>query len=295
MAVTSLSLEHIAVAAHPKLPEAIQEASRIAEFLRAQGVQVTCGPMNAPEIVQGVEEGAFDLWVALGGDGTMLRSGHLCGPHRLPIVGINMGNVGFLTSIRRDDWPTMLRQILDGDYWLEPRMMLRVEQHRRDQCLATWDVLNEAMVGRGYFMRPVHLQTYVDGHHLTTYVADGLITATPTGSTAYALAAGGPVLPPDLRNILLVPVAAHLSFDRPIVLAEGTSVTVVVHTDHTAALSLDGQNPIDMLDGDRIEVRASEHTVHFVRLQDMGYFYRNLTSSMNLNAQKSNPRKENSL
>jgi NAD+ kinase len=200
-----------------------------------------------------------------------------------------MGNIGFLTSIKQEEWPQKLLSLLEGRYWLEPRMMLRVAHLRGEQCLGTWDVLNEAMIGRGLYMRPVELITCVDGHHLTSYVADGLLTATPTGSTAYALAAGGPVLPPDLRNILLVPVAAHLSFDRPIVLAEGSSVTIVVHTDHTAALSLDGQSPINLLDGDRIEVHASPYTVRFVRLQDTGYFYRNLTSRMNLNSQRGKP------
>jgi NAD+ kinase len=284
MVAMPLSLKHFAIAAHPKMPEAILEGEKIATFLQKRGIQATCGSMNAPELVDGVQQGAFDLWIALGGDGTMLRSGHLCAPHDLPIVGINMGNIGFLTSIQQEEWPRLLLSLLDGNYWLEPRMMLRAEQFRGGQCLGVWDVLNEAMVGRGYYMRPVRLRTCVDGNHLTSYTADGLIVATPTGSTAYALAAGGPVLPPDLRNILLVPVAAHLSFDRPIVLAEGSAVSIVVHTDHTAVLSLDGQSPIDLHDGDRVEVRASEHTVHFVRLQDMGYFYRNLTSRMNLNS-----------
>ncbi|GAB4577750.1 MAG: NAD(+)/NADH kinase [Anaerolineales bacterium] len=287
--LSKMTFEHIAVAAHPKLPNALQEAKKIAEFLRAQGLQATYGPMNTPALIEGVQKRQFDLWIALGGDGTMLRSGHLCGPHNLPIVGINMGNVGFLTSIRQESWPQFLAQLLEGKYWLEPRMMLQAEHHREQALLGKWDVLNEAMIGRGYFMRPVQLITCVDGHKLTTYVADGLITATPTGSTAYALAAGGPILPPDLRNILLVPVAAHLSFNHPIVLAEGATVTVIIHTDHTAALSLDGQPPVDLLDGDRIEVHASEHTVHFVRLQDMGYFYRNLTSRVNLNSLRDHP------
>jgi len=289
MAAKPLSFEHIAIAAHPKMPEALLEAAKIAAFLEEQGVKSTHGPMYAPDIIEGVHEGTFDLWIALGGDGTMLRSGHLCAPHDLPIVGINMGNVGFLTSIRKREWPQMLIQLLKGDYWLEPRMMLRVEQHRQNECLGEWDVLNEVTVGRGYYMRPVHLIACVDGNHLATYVADSLIAASPTGSTAYALAAGGPVLPPDLRNILLVPVAAHLSFNYPIVLAEGSTVTIVVHTDHAAALSLDGQTPIDLLDGDRVEVRASEYTVHFVRLQAQDYFYRNLTIRMNFNSLNEKP------
>jgi NAD+ kinase len=289
MAARPLSFQHIAVGAHPKMPNAVQEAETIAAFLQTLGLQATHGPMNSPKLVKGVQQGKFDLWIALGGDGTMLRSGHLCAPHGLPIVGINMGRIGFLTSIQHNEWQQMLPPMLAGQYWLEPRMMLRVEHLRDNQCLGTWDVLNEAMIGRGLIMRPVKLIACVDGHHLNTYVADGLIAATPTGSTAYALAAGGPVLPPDMRNILLVPVAAHLSFDRSIVLAEGCSVTVIVHTDHTAALSPDGQPPIALLDNDHIVVRASEHTVQFVRLRDMGYFYRNLTTRMTMNSLRDEP------
>lgn len=136
------------------------------------------------------------------------------------------------------------------------------------------------VVSRGKIMRPVILDASVDGRFLTTYVADGLIASTPTGSTAYALAAGGPILPPELRNILLVAVAPHLSIDRAIVLAEGSSVSIIVHTDHEAVLSVDGQLPVDLVSGDRVEARAGKHTTLFVRFQDPGYFYRNLTPHM---------------
>jgi len=132
-------------------------------------------------------------------------------------------------------------------------------------------------------VRPVRLTAEIDGHRLTTYVADALIVATPTGSTAYALAAGGPILPPEIRNILLVPVAPHLSVDRAIVLHEGSQVRITVRTDHQAALSLDGQEPVRMQDGDWVHAFASDHSVEFVRLQDPDYFYRNLTSRMNQN------------
>ena len=139
-------------------------------------------------------------------------------------------------------------------------MMLRAEQWRAGELLGTWDVLNEIVVSRGHMVRPVHLVASVDGRYLTTYVADALIAATATGSTAYALAAGGPILPPELRNILLVAVAPHLSIDRAIILSEGSSVSIMVNTDHQAVLSPDGQVPIELADGDRVEAYASEHT-----------------------------------
>ena len=149
----------------------------------------------------------------------MLRAGHLGGPCNIPILGINMGHFGFLMEVRQPQWHDFLGRLLLGDFWLEKRMMLCAEQWRGDQKLGAWDVLNEVVVTRGQVVRPVQLTTSIDGRFLTTYVADGLIAATATGSTGYALAAGGPILPPELRNILLVPVAPHLSIDRAIVLA----------------------------------------------------------------------------
>lgn len=276
-------LKHIAVAAHPELPEAVEEAKQIAAFLEERGIDAHRGLLSDEKLVQQVKARKFDLFIALGGDGTLLRAGHMCGPADVPIMGINLGHFGFLMEIRRDQWQDALQRFLNGDYWLEKRMMLCAERIIAGKSMGNWDVLNEAVVGRGQTVRPVHLETSVDGRFLTTYVADALIASTPTGSTAYALAAGGPILPPELRNILLVPVAPHLSIDRAIVLAEGSSVTITVYTNHQATFCVDGQAPISLKDGDRVHIKASDHSIKFVRFQDPGYFYRNLTPHMNQN------------
>jgi NAD+ kinase len=174
-------------------------------------------------------------------------------------------------------------RLLKGDYWLEGRMMLRAEHLRKGKKLGDWEIVNEAVIGRGTTVRPVRLTAHVNNCFLTTYVADGLIVSTATGSTAYALAVGGPILPPSLRNILIIPIAPHLSFDRGVVLHEGSHVVVTVETDHQAALSVDGQSPIKLLDRDQVEVFSNEHSLQFVRFQDPGYFYRNLMLYMNKN------------
>jgi NAD+ kinase len=273
-----------AVAAHPKIADAVSRAAEIAEFLAARGAATQHGALQDEDIVTRLQQGAFDMLVALGGDGTMLRAGHLCAASQVPILGINLGRFGFLTEVHPDQWRPVLERILVGDYWVERRMMLRAEHQSADgQVRSHWEVLNECVVGRGVVARPVRLTAEIDGRYLTTYVADGVIAATATGSTAYALAAGGPILPPTLRNILLVPLAPHLSVDRAIVLDEGSSVRITVHTDHQAALSVDGHPPERILDGESVTVRASEHSASFVRVQDPGYFYRNLTSRMNQN------------
>jgi len=276
-------LQRIALAPHPSLPSGDQEAAQIGAFLRGFGLQTSQGSLYNDDLRRQVQDGEIDLVIALGGDGTMLHAGHLCGPLGIPILGINMGHFGFLTEVRRDQWIELLPRLLTSDYWLEERMMLRAEQWRGDDLLGAWEVLNEVVVCRGHIVRPVHLHASVDGRFLTTYVADGLIAATPTGSTAYALAAGGPILPPELRNILLVAVAPHLSVDRTIVLAEGACVSITVQTDRHVVLSPDGQPPIDLVEGDRVDAYASENSVHFLRFQDPGYFYRNLTPHMSQN------------
>lgn len=284
------TFRQIAVTAHPKLPEAIGEAEKIATYLAGHGIQAVHGLLYDEKLSRRVISGEFDLLIALGGDGTMLRAGHLCGPSQVPILGINLGRFGFLMEIRHEQWQDIMPRLLQGDYWLEKRLMLSTIHSHAGKPSGGWEVLNEVFIGRGEMVRPVHLVANVDGRFLTTYVADGLIAATPTGSTAYALAAGGPILPPELRNILLVPIAPHLSIDRAIVLAEGSSVNITVHTDHQAVLSVDGQAPVRLTDGDQVEVRTSDHTVQFVRFQDPGYFYRNLTPHMNQNPSTGNQR-----
>lgn len=282
--------ENILVVANPQLAEAANQAEEIVSFLKAQGLTAISGMLNDGEVRERICDEEISLFIALGGDGTMLRAGNMCAPCNIPILGINMGRFGFLTEIRQEQWRQVIPRLFQGDYWIEHRMMLCAEQWRNDKMLGSWEVLNEVVVSRGHSVRPVHLLTHVDGRYLTTYVADALIASTATGSTAYALAAGGPILPPELRNILLVAVAPHLSIDRAIVLAEGSAVSITVQTTHQAVMSPDGLGPIEMETGDRINAYASQHSVQFIRFQDPGYFYRNLTPHMSQNPSTGNMR-----
>jgi len=143
-----------------------------------------------------------------------------------------------------------------------------------------WQALNDVVIARGQLLRPIHVQASVDNQYLTTYVADGLIASTATGSTAYAMASGGPILPPELRNILLIPIAPHLSVDRAVVLSEGSTVRMNVLSENSV-LSIDGQLPVSLAEDDHVDVQAGEDTAKFVRFGDPGYFYRNLTAHMN--------------
>jgi NAD+ kinase len=272
----------VAVAAHPRIPDAVMEAAAIKTYLEENGLAASHSTLDDAALRKRVKEGGFDMLVAVGGDGTMLRASHLCAPSHVPILGVNMGRLGFLMQFKREEWRSALEQLLKGECWFENRMMIRAEHMRAGESLGNWHALNEVVVCRTAAVRPVRLSASVDGMQLTNYVADGLIAATPTGSTAYALAVGGPILPPELRNILLTPIAPHLSFDRAVVLSEGTSVSISLHGGD-AVLSVDGQIPVGLAEGDSVDVRAGEYVARFVRFGDPGYFYRNLTAHMNQN------------
>ncbi len=275
--------KHPVVAAYPKMPEAFAEAEAMTAFLKEKGMDAACGSLYDEELRKRVKKGEFDMLIAVGGDGSVLRAGHLCAPSGVPILGVNLGRLGFLIQIDRKEWRKYFEKLLNGEAWVENRMMVRAEHIRAGEILGSFNALNEVVVARGQNLRPVRLNALVDGLQLTSYVADGLIASTATGSTAYALAAGGPILPPELRNILLVPIAPHLSVDRAVVLSEGSSVSIVVKSEN-AVLSVDGQPPTPLMEDDHVDVTVADVTAQFVRFGDPGYFYRNLTAHMNENS-----------
>ncbi|MHC1782039.1 MAG: NAD(+)/NADH kinase [Anaerolineaceae bacterium] len=274
----------IVVASQPKLPETDAEAHKVADFLREAGVKtVVCTSLYDMTLKDRIEGGEFDLLVALGGDGSMLRAGQLSARAGIPVLGINLGHFGFLTEIRREQWPALLPKLLRGEYRIEERIMLKTRHMRNGEALGEWTALNECVVCRGQFVRPIHLKAFADDYLLTSYIADGLIISTPTGSTAYALAAGGPIMPPETDNILIIPLAPHLSMDRAIILSAETRVRVEAYTSHEAVLSVDGRPSIVVNDGDEILLTVDDHRARFVRLQDPGYFYRNISTYMEQN------------
>jgi len=275
--------KQIAITAYPRMPEAFSEAEAMSGYLKEKGFEAPFGSLYDEELRKRVKNHEFDLLIIAGGDGSVLRAGHLCAPLGVPIMGVNLGRLGFLIQIDRHEWRDYFDKLLNGEAWIEGRMMLHAEHVRAGDVLGQWNALNEVVVGRGQTLRPVRLSASVDGRHLTSYVADGLVASTATGSTAYALAAGGPILPPELRNILLVPIAPHLSVDRAVVLAEGSMVSIKVKGDN-GVLSVDGQPSIMLSEDDVVNIHAADVTAQFVRFGDPGYFYRNLTAHMNENS-----------
>lgn len=277
------SIHQVAIVVRPNSTETLKEGESIALWLKKRGVTSTLTTTDNRKLQKAVAAGKYDLLIALGGDGTMLRAGHLAAPQGLPVLGINLGKFGFLMQLSRNDWQETLPRLLAGEYKIENRMMLKADLWQGDTLLSSHQVINEVVVARGQIVRPIRIQAAVDGYLLAGYVADGLIASTPTGSTAYALAVGGPIMPPELRNILIMPVAPHMSMDRAVILPEGASVEITVTSDHEAVMSVDGHEPILITQANRVVVTASDFVVKFVVFQDPGYFYRNLSNYMEQN------------
>ncbi|MCB8920983.1 MAG: NAD(+)/NADH kinase [Ardenticatenaceae bacterium] len=265
----------IGILHQPRIPESEPMAAEIHAWLTAQGIEAWAGSTWDEEQVNG-NMARFSLLVVLGGDGSTLRAARLSVPHDVPIFGINMGRVGFLSEAQLDNWQEKLDKVLRGEYWLEQRLMLQARLERNGRIINTLPALNDVVVSRGRQARVLRLHLFVDGDHVTLYTADALIVATPTGSTAYSMAAGGPLLPPQLQNFVVVPVAAHLSLDRALVLHEEAEITIQVQMDHEAALMADGQDGISLQDGDKVIVKKHDHYCSFVRVESPGYFYRRL-------------------
>ena len=227
-----------------------------------------------------------DLLVTLGGDGTLLRAARMGAPHAVPMLGVKMGRLGFLAEIQPDHWQVPLAQIIAGEYWVEERLMVRARVERMStdnatpQVLGEYDALNDVVLSRGDLARVVRISAKLDGGYLTTYTCDGLIVSTATGSTGYALAVGGPILPPDLRNILVIPIAPHLSMDRAVILSEGSEIRLRAQADYHPILTVDGQVMVTVGDDHEVVIIGSPHLARFIRVRERSYFYQALMEKL---------------
>ena len=279
-----LTLNRVAIVTHPAQAEAGPLAREVAAYVAATAhVEVFTAVLEDEDVDPRIDDCAVDLIIAIGGDGTMLRASHIGGPLDIPILGINLGRLGFLTEVSVDRWQERLNQLFLGDYRLERRMMLHGEHWRGDLKLNEWEVLNELVLVRGRFVRPITLSVNLDCCPLVHYVADGVIVASATGSTAYSLAVGGPILMPELRNFLIIPISPHFSVERAFVLSEQDEVSIRLDTEHEAVISPDGRRSVMVETGDVLKVCASRHSVSFVRFSSQADFSRNLLQYMEKN------------
>lgn len=267
------------------VPEAEPLAREIHGWLHSRQVETWVSPAREMTI-QSERLAESTLCVVLGGDGTTLAVARETAPFGVPVLGVNLGRVGFLSEASPGEWHIKLEQVLRGDFWLERRLMLKAQVQRGGNVVGGLHALNDIVVSRGEQVRVVRFHLYVDGDHVTTYTADGLIVSTPTGSTAYSMAAGGPLLPPQLKNFLIIPVAPHLSFERPVVLHQEAVVKIAVEMSHVALATADGQDAIHLQNGDEVLVSKHEDESLFARVDGQSYFYHRLMQRLSFWSRK---------
>jgi len=214
-----------------------------------------------------------DLIISLGGDGTLLNIAPLVERPDVPILGVNLGGLGFITEVAVDELESVLAKTLEGDYEVEKRMTLEVRVNTKNGKLRKFRVLNDAVIAKGARSRIIDLETYVGDDYLCTYRADGLIISTPTGSTAYSLAAGGPILEPALGAIILSPICPHTLTNRPIVVPNKSTIQVTLRSfGDTVILIPDGQPGVRLNNGDQVEARDFGLPVSLIKLPSRSYY-----------------------
>lgn len=271
-----MSNRSVLVVAHTGRPEALDAATEAVGLLRKAGLSVRVlatesGELSLPDDVEVVSsaDGAHgsDLVIVLGGDGTILRGAEIARPSGAPVLGVNLGHVGFLAEAERDDLSYTVERLVAKDYQVEERMTVDVAVRLDGQIVVQEWALNEASVEKSSRERMVELVAEVDGRPLSRWGCDGVVMATPTGSTAYAFSAGGPVVWPEVEAMLLVPISAHALFARALVVAPTSQLAVTVQPATAGAvLWCDGRRRVDLPPDARVEVRRGQHPVRLARL-----------------------------
>jgi len=265
---------------NPMKPHAMELAGRLVQLLLERGFH----PVFSREMADRVGYPQYGrasetLWddvelvVVLGGDGTMLSAARQVYPREIPLLGVNLGHLGFLTRVESHRLEEALDHLRAGHYQFEDRTMLEAEVYREGQLLSRLVALNEMVVNRNAFATMIKLETWIDGEFFTTYPADGLIVATATGSTAYSLSAGGPIVDPRARAILVTPICPHSLYARPLVLSEKAEIKVKLAPDQAdGTLTADGHNGLAVRPGDEIRISKASRCTRLLRYHDQGLF-----------------------
>jgi NAD+ kinase len=265
-------MKRIGIIFNPMIQAAAALAPEVSAYLTARGLEVwsssTWEPAEARAQVPGT-----DLMLSIGGDGTILRAVQAVVGEDTPICGINLGRLGFMTELSKDEIQTRLPEILDGSGWIDTRTMLQATVGEPGAAPVVYHALNDVVAGRGEVARMVNVAARVDGELLNIYKADGVIVATATGSTGYAFAAGGPVIHPQSGDYLLVPMLPHLCSGHALVIPGASQLTLEVQTAYRAVLSVDGNQGHVLADGAVVTISVSPYTTRFVRLSPPASFY----------------------
>jgi NAD+ kinase len=272
MAAAKRSIKTVGLVVKRDRPEAIKIARTLTRFLRSRHKTPVADSETAKKIgAEAVERHHLadraDLIVVLGGDGTLLGVARLVAAQGIPILGVNLGGLGFLTEVTIKEARAALERVLEGDYEVDRRIMLEAVVERASEQLAqSFQAFNDVVVGKGPLGRMLELDVFADHQHFCSYRADGLIVATPTGSTAYALSAGGPIVFPTLNAIVLAPICPHTLSNRPVVLPDSYEIEIHVKApDHDTTFTVDGQESSQLGPADIIKIHRGRHAVSLIR------------------------------
>jgi NAD+ kinase len=279
------SIKRIGIVLKPHQPDALKTICQLVAWLAERDITLVGGPEIEREriehqtgcAVQQVETdklaGEVDLMLVLGGDGTMIATARLIGDQEVPVLGINYGGLGYLAEFRIEELYTALESILSGNYRLDRRVMLAVELRRGNDPPKTSRVLNDVVINKSALARIIEIETYFDRYFVNSFRSDGLIVSTPTGSTAYNLSAGGPVIFPSMNAVVITPICPFTLSNRPIVVPDNAEIELLLKTDNEdVALTLDGQVGFPMEVEDRVVIRKSRTTFNIIQPSNRNYF-----------------------
>jgi NAD+ kinase len=275
-----LRFENVVIVGKYQAPGSRDVVEEVAQFLHAQGCEVSrerdtalnTGLTHYPALDVPTIGTSCHLALVVGGDGTMLGIGRQLARYGVPLVGINQGRLGFITDIPLEEYREKLNAILHGEFEEDARSLMAASVWRDDRCVFEATALNDVVVNRGGVASMIELRVEVDGHFVANQRADGLIIASSTGSTAYALSAGGPLLHPTIDGWVMAPIAPHTLSNRPIVLPAHSEVAVEIVSGRDASANFDMQSLTSLMHGDRIVVRRSEHTLRLLHPKGWSYF-----------------------
>lgn len=259
-----MNIQSVVLVTKPKQPEVAQVAEQLAAWFRGKGIQASLEPQAAS---------MADLSVVVGGDGTLLAAARLLGDRQIPILAINHGGLGFLTEVTLEEMYRALERVLDGHFITEQRMMMNIKVSRANKHCGLYSSLNDVVINKGTISRMIELEMCVDGQCVSRFRADGLIVATPTGSTAYNLSAGGPIVFPTMAAMIVTPICSHTLTNRPIVLPPEVKVEITLAAAHEDVhVTVDGQVGMKIEKDDKITVEKSSLAVKLVAPADKNYF-----------------------
>jgi NAD+ kinase len=273
-------MRRIGIVAKTDRDEARVAIPRLLEWCATRGLspvleKETAGLVPAattPAIAKPELPAQVDLLLVLGGDGTLLSMARLVGDLNVPILGVNLGGLGFLTALTADELFPALEALLRGELLVEERMMLTARVTRQGERLSEYVALNDVVITKSAMSRIINLDVSIQGQFATAYRADGLIVSTPTGSTAYCLSAGGPIVFPTMDAVVLTPICSHTLTNRPIVLPGGHPIDVTLQSDQDVMLTLDGQVGFHLKRGDRVEIRQAAARIRLLRFPQKHFF-----------------------